>query len=65
MEDWLEDKLCSAMLLAANELSVGLFIALVVLPPSPDAAPPQAVRMAATHVKDRMHNDLLAHLYIY
>jgi hypothetical protein len=65
VEDWLEDELCSTMLLEAIELSVGLFIALVVLPPSPDAAPPQAVRVAASHIKDRMDNNLLAHLHIY
>lgn len=65
LEDWLEDELCSMMLLAAIELIVGLFIVLVVLSPSPDAAPPQAVRVAASHTKGRIHNNLLAHLHIY
>ena len=65
MEDSACAELCSLILLAALALKVGLLTALVVLPPSPDEAPPQAVRAVATHTNNTGYINFFAHLYIY
>jgi len=59
------DELDSSVLLTALLLTVGLLLVMLPSPSPSDEAPPQAVSVAAAHIKHVKRINFFAHLYIY